>query len=161
VVVLAADGLAVFQGPDGEGAVVGEEDLAVGVQIGADLVTGLEGGEVLVERLDLDDAALGLELAEEGVGLVAVFLEVLGGEEAAVGNAGAVLRRMDNGGDLGFQGIADGIEEIRERGLAGGLGSSRAEGGVKAAEIGFDRMHVGMPNAAGRRWAVIFSAAVR
>ena len=130
VVVLAADGLAALHGPDGVGAVVGEEDLAVAFEIGANLVAGLEGGEVFVEWLDLNDAALGLEFSEKGVGLVTVLFQFLGGEESAVRNARAVVRRVDDGGDLGFQRVADGVEEIGKGGLAGGFGSAGTEGGV-------------------------------
>jgi len=121
VVVLAADGLAADRRPDGVGAVVGEEDLAVVFQIGADLVAGLEGGKVLVEWLDFDDAALGFECSEKGVGLVAVLFQFRRGEEPAIRDARAVVGRVDDGGDFGFQRFPDGIEEIREGGIAGGF----------------------------------------
>ena len=58
--------------------------------------------EVGIERLHLDDAALGLELEERG-GVRTVLFEFLRGEEAAIRDACAVVRRMDDGGDLRLQ----------------------------------------------------------
>ena len=95
--------------------------------VGADLVAGFEGGKILVEGLDLDDAAIGLEFAEKGVGFVVVFFQILGGKEPSVRDARAIVGRVDDGGDLGFQRIADGVEEIRKGGVAGGFRCACAE----------------------------------
>lgn len=61
-VALSRHRFAATPGPEGEGAVVREEDLALEFQVVPHLRAALKGGEVGIERLHLDDAALGLEL---------------------------------------------------------------------------------------------------
>ena len=139
VEVFARDRLAAFPRGEGKAAVVGEEDLPVVFEVIADLRGLRELAHVVIEGLDLQHAALGLEL-EEG-GLVRVLAEFLRGEKAAVGEAGAVVRRVDDGADLRFEFLADGIEEIGERGIAGGLRSARAADGIQVREVAFHRVH--------------------
>lgn len=110
-VVISRHGFATAPGPEGKGAVVREEDLAVVLQVVPHLRAALKGGEVGIERLDLDDAALGLELEERG-GVRAVLFEFLRGEEAAIRDARAVVRGVNDGSDFRLQGVADGIEEL-------------------------------------------------
>lgn len=85
-----------------------------------------------------------------------MLFQFLGGEESAIRDARAVVGRLDDGGDFGFQRVTDGIEEIREGGIAGGFGSARAEGGEMAGKVGFNRMHRRMPNEDGGGVAVFF-----
>lgn len=121
-------------GPEGEGAAVREEDLAVVFQVVPHLRAAFKGGEVGIQRLHLDDAALGLELEERG-GLRAVLLEFLRGEQAAIRDARAVVGRMDDGGDLWLQRIADGIEELGERRIAAGFRHADDGDEVKLVQV--------------------------
>lgn len=57
-------------------------------------------------------------------------------QEAAIGDACAAVGRVDDGGNFGFQVIPDGVEEIRECGVAGGLWDADSEGGVEVGEVG-------------------------
>lgn len=97
---------------------------------------GFEGGEIFVEGLDFDDAALGFELSEEGVGFLAVLFEFFGGKQSAVRDARAAVRRMDDSGDFRLESFSDGVEEIREGGVAGSFRDADSEGGVELVEVG-------------------------
>lgn len=107
------------------------------------LRAALKGGEIGIQRLHLDDAALGLELEERG-GVRALLFEFLCGEEAAMGDARAVVGGMDNGGDLWLQRVADGIEELGYCRVAAGFRHADAGDEVKLVQvIGDGVRHVG------------------
>ena len=147
---LTGDWLAAFPRIESEEAVVGEKDLPVVLEVVADLRALRDFQQVVIDGLHLQHATLGLEL-EEG-DFVGVLAELLRGEESAVGEAGAVVRRVDDGADLRFEFLADGIEEIGERGIAGGLGSARAADGIQVHEVAFHRVHAAkdLQDASGR-----------
>lgn len=109
--MLAFDSLPTHPGPERKRAIVREKNLAVMLQIVAHLRTALEGGEVFIERLDLDNASFGLEL-EQRLFARAIFPEFLGRIEPTIGNARAVVGGIDDSTDFGFQGLAHGIEQF-------------------------------------------------
>lgn len=134
--------------------------MAVAFEVGADLIAGLEGGEIFVEGLDLDDAAFWLEFAEERVSAVAVFFQFFRGKKAAIVDACAVVGGVDDGGDFWFERFADSIEKVGEGGVAGSLGSARAQGGVELGKIRFNRMHKAMANGDGGGMKAYFQECV-
>lgn len=150
VEVFAGNRLAAFPRVEGKAAVVGEKDLPVVLEVVADLRALRDFQQVVIDGLDLQHAALGLELEDRGfVGMLAEFLR---GEKAAIGETGAVVRRVDDGADLRLEFLAYGIEEIGERGIAGGLESARAADGIQVHEVAFHRVHAAkdLQDASGR-----------
>ena len=118
---------------------VGQENLAIVLEVADDLLAVLEEGEFFVQRLDLDDAALGLEL-EKGGRIDAVFLQMLDGKDPAIGNAGTGIRRMDDGTNLGFQAVAYGVEELGECRVARGFRNADSGDLIKFCKIRRYRM---------------------
>lgn len=106
------------------------------LQIGANLRSLLKSGDVLVGSLHLEDAAFGFEV-EEGWA-VGVALELFGKIEAAIGLIAAGVFRMDDGADLRFQRIADGMKEVSKGRVTGSLGNADAEGVTDIVQIGCD-----------------------
>jgi hypothetical protein len=52
-------------------------------------------------------------LSDDEATVLAVLFQLLGGEEGSVRDARAVVRGVDDGGDLRLVGIADCVEEVR------------------------------------------------
>ena len=65
----------------------------------------------------------------------AAALHLVGGVEAEVGMAGALIRQFADAEHLGLQGRADGVKQVGQRPIAGSLAGGAA-GGVDAREIG-------------------------
>ena len=95
--------------------------------------------EVVIDRLYLQHAALGLELKERG--FVGVLLEIFCGKETAIRQAGTAVCRMNKRDDLRLELAPDTIEQVGQRGVTGGLGSTRAADGVKVREVAFHWVH--------------------
>jgi hypothetical protein len=98
-------------------------------------------GQLLGSRLDFEDPARGIESAERGF-LIGVP-ELVGREEAAVGQAGATVLELDNAVDLGLEAVPDSIKQFGQRALAGGFpgGSAAVAGFTQFGQVYFQRVH--------------------
>ena len=83
-----------------EGAVVGEKDLAVVVEVIAYLLSCRNGGQVSVERLHFDCTARRLEAPKRNI--FRSTLELVASEEAAIRNPAATVCKLNKDGDSGF-----------------------------------------------------------
>lgn len=118
-------------------AQVGDQHQAVAVPVFRHL--GRRRGEVhrFGRRLDLDDAARRRQRVLRRVG---VAVELVGGEQPAVGVAGAQALELHHAAHLGLQGVADAIEQVVDGSVEGGLLGAAAEhmhavhGGKKGGE---------------------------
>ena len=109
---------------DQEVAQVRDHDDAVGSQILLDLRAG-------GNRLHLGLGALGLHRATRRQlpslgGIVGLALELVGGEQPAVGDAAPLVLRMDNAADFGLEGLADGVEQAGQCGIVRRFGHAAA-----------------------------------
>ena len=80
-------------------------------------------------------------LSEQRLCFVGI-LELLRGEESAVRQTRAAVRELDEAAHLGLERGADGVEQIRQRGVAGSFfrGRTRGAHGGQFFEITFDGM---------------------
>lgn len=97
--------------------------------------------EIVLDRLHLQHAALGLQLEERG--LVRVLAEFRRGEEAAVRETRAAIGGMDDGGDLGFERRAGFVEEICEGRIARRFRRAGAAHGEEIGQVAFQWGHRG------------------
>ncbi len=107
-------------------------DVAANLFVGGHVVNLGIGG------LDFDDAARGQRDSQQGSVFIRVF-ELVGSEQAAVRQARATVLNVDETTDLGFERLANGVEEIGQRGVAGSFPDRRAGGanGAQFFEISF------------------------
>ena len=103
------------------------------LQIAAHLRRLLQPGDVLREALHFEDAALGLEIQQRRG--IAVLAEFLCGKECAIGEIAAGVLWMNDRDDLRLQCVADGIEEIPQRRVAGGFRDADAGDFVEFLEV--------------------------
>jgi hypothetical protein len=122
VVALKDVGLAVAKLEQLELVIVGDEAEAVGHKVAANLGGVREGTEVGTRRLDLDCAAL-RRLAGERLALGAAGEW----EEAAIGKPGTVGTGMGLEVNTRLEALADGVEQVGERGVEGGFCNVRAK----------------------------------
>lgn len=94
---------------ENEVAIVGDEDLAVFRPVAADLsaVGGKPG--VVGGGFDFDHTARGL-LRDIWIFVFSAF-ELLFGKEAAIGDAGAAIAKLEDAGDFGLKRFADFVEK--------------------------------------------------
>lgn len=122
-------------------AQVGHEDELARLPVGIYLSGGDQHIEIGVGALNLDHAA--------------IRVGVLAGEEAEVWLAGGGFAVVDNGADLGLQFVADGVEEIVQRGVVGKLRRPDAADRRDGVEVLLDGLtefgHVGVPHLTRRR----------
>ena len=104
-------------------AEVGDEDEAVMAEVAEDLRFGGEGVEVVIRGFNLCDAAFGVL---ERVGLGAAALAFGLREETTVGDACSGIAELGGKEDGWREGLADGVEERRNRRVIGGLGGCGA-----------------------------------
>ena len=123
---------------DGEVAEVGDDDDAIAGQIIFHLPGLGDGGDFGLGPFDFHGAACG-ELAGFWI-VVGCTLKLVGGEQAAVGNACALVTGMDNAADYGSEGFTYRIEQIGKCGVIGSLSDARAgiANGAKFVEVGFE-----------------------
>ena len=138
-VAFAGNGFACDPGEEGEAAVVCDENLAVMLEVASHLRGLLQPGDVLREALHLDHPALGFHLQQSGR-VLAVPAEFLGGEEPAIGQAGPGIGGMQDGGDLRLESVADGVEEVSQRGITRGFRNTDAERLVQVGQVFGDRV---------------------
>ncbi|MDA8098225.1 MAG: hypothetical protein M0042_01210 [Nitrospiraceae bacterium] len=84
-------------------------------------------------------------MSEEGIclvlGVLRLAVELIGGEEPAVGQARAAVRDVDNAADFRIKTLADGGQEMFQGGIKGGfrrVGASAAHF-QQVGQIGFDQ----------------------
>ena len=122
--------------------VIRHQRQAVMAHIIAHLLGFRHGLHLGVGALDLNDAARRLRNAQQRRFLIGV-LELVGREQPAVRQPGTAVFHMNETADLGLERVADGVEQIGERRVAGSLANRRAGGtdGVQFFEISFQRIH--------------------
>ena len=98
-------------------------------------------GEFVRRAFNLEDAPRRL-LVEQRSGFVGL-LQLLGGEESAVGQSGTAVGELEDAADFGLERGADGIEKIGERGITGGFlgGGTRSAQGAQFLKISLQRIH--------------------
>ena len=111
-------------------AVVGDENLAVGVPVTGDLRAAGRCQGVVGGRLDFDGSPR-RRCAEKRL---LAALKLVFGEEAAVGNAGALVGDVHDAAHTGLEFLADGAQEIGQGRIIGSLGDGRA-GRAEVAQI--------------------------
>ena len=124
----------------GELPVVGQEQLALLFDVIPDLLRVQDVVEAFAGRFHLDGAACRF-LAVKRLGLVAV-LQLVGREEAAVGDARAAVFGMNDAADLRLEGVADVVEQVGERGVTGSLAGRAVERG-NVSQVFLKGMHGG------------------
>ena len=113
-----------------KGAQVGHQNQIVAAAVAHHLLANRRAAGVFTGRLHLHDAAFRrLPLPR------AAALHLMGGVEAEVGMAGALVGQFADTEHLGLQGGADGVEQVRQRPVARPLAGGAA-GGVDARQVG-------------------------
>lgn len=137
--IFPSDRLAAFPRVERKAPVVREEDLSVMLQVTADLRGLGKLQQIVVDRFHLQHTALGLEFEERTS--IRMFPQLLSGKEASIRKTRAAVRRVNDRGDLRLERPADGIEEIGESRITGGLGCARAADSHQISQKVFRRAH--------------------
>lgn len=106
-----------------EVAVVCREHLAVTSKVAFHLIALSQLGDIIARAFDLNRAARRRCPFERCASVGS--LQLLGGEEAAIGQARAFVLQIDDATDARFEVFADGVEQISERAVKRSLAHAR------------------------------------